>query len=328
MRGSVLLVVPFGLAIAAWFIWPPAGHSFFEFLGWMGSAAAAIFAAISARATLATVQEMRLAREQELRPQLMLNPGADYFTIHWPNLSAAPDDQMQARFERHVGNPAATSAGEPNFVMENFGGGPALDIEIEFQVEYEATRIKLPRHYQEIPFGSENNIGLGRPAKTETFGDLHLHRQNVFRTSPLLSSERTFKSYCGPGETCDIGVAVDLCWYIALRAMQEAGQPRKFPLGWSILPLTVVANYRSSVEPALSEEFDFDVQVAVWPHAFNGSPKEIWEGVSPPELRIVLKFVGKPRSSRAGPSAASPATGVGGFFQQAWRLGRGPARAV
>jgi hypothetical protein len=299
MRSSALVVVAFALAVGAWFIWPPAGHSFFEYLGWMGSAAAAVFAAVSARATLATVQEMRLARQQEQRPQLTLDPGTTTFSFCWPDLSSAADDKMQARFERHIGDPPVASAGMPNFVLANFGGGAALDIEVRFAVAHDDVRLKIPPHYKEIPFGSENTIGRGRSSKPGDSADLYLTRPRVFQSSPVDSTDKAFRSHCGPGGTCEFEISDSLCWYLALRAMHEARPRRGNPIGHPSFVLTVEARYRSAVESSLVEVFAFDAQVAIWPYAANGSPKEVWKDISPPELRVVLAFVPKPRPAPA-----------------------------
>lgn len=296
MRASAPFVMVFGLAVLLWIFAHPAGHSFFEFLGWMGSAGAAVFAAVSARATLATVQEMRMAREQEQRPQLTLEPGSDYFQMFWPNLSAKPDDQLYPRFEQHNRTPAETIGGRPAFILENFGGGAALDITITFTLDDDDSPISLPRHYTQIPYGSTNGITLRPATGNKKVMMVSLHSPGHSFLAGAMSSAERFQSHCGPGAQRSIQLPEVVIWLLALRTMQEAAQAKGLFASPTKRTLQVQISYRSALEDELSETFVFEAQTYSSPHPINGTPAAIWSGVSPAELRVDFEFVPKPRT--------------------------------
>lgn len=291
MRQSAPFVIVFGIILLLWVVAVPKEKSFFEFLGWMGSAGAAVFAAVSAQATLQTVREMRRAHVEERRPELTLDPGADYFTLSWPDTTAAAGEETHPRYNTHDRVSGETRRRTPFLLVENFGGGAALDLDIKFECidHAEAAPPVIPSHYARVPHGSRNGL-IFDPVRSH----VTLRTPGSSFLDVARRSHTVFVPHCGPGVRRAVDVPRPVLWWLALRALEES-----VTRGFLALPprrmLDVTITSRSAAAGARADRYRFSVRLGVHPDAVNGPPEVIWEDVESGELRVSFEFLPEPR---------------------------------
>lgn len=291
MRQSAPFVSTLLVLILLWAIWRPEGTSFYEYLGWMGSAAAALFAALSARATFETIRETRRAHTAERRPELTLDPGSDYFTLSWPDTTAAGGDQAHPRYNCHWREDDKVKRRPPFLLLENFGGGAALDLSVTFLcIEEEAdTPPAIPAHYKAVPYGSSNRLIYEPKNGLLTFRT----PGSSFIDRPKRSAS-TFIPHCGPGIQRPVEIPRQVLWWLALRTFEDAtGRGFLSPPIRQTLEITIRS--RSAAEGERLDRYRFAVRCAVHPDAVNGTPKAIWEDSASGELTVSFELQPQPR---------------------------------
>lgn len=118
-----------------------------------GTALAALFAAYSAwtssrsaRAARDAVDEARLARKEEKAPRLVLERDFLDFEFVWPHpesLNGEPVYLARKHWKDKVPSP-------PTFSLTNHGGGPALELEIVFDLDDPNGELFVPEMFKPL----------------------------------------------------------------------------------------------------------------------------------------------------------------------------------
>ena len=206
----------------------------FEGIAAVSALGATMLTAISAYFAGRAVQEASAARKEEISPRLVLEQNFEGFHFTWPGKNSSnsgPD--LFARLTKDQ-----SDFETPSFTLTNHGGGPALEVQIVFELEDPNNDLTVPKGFEQFGLSIwEEPPSEAQPAfKVLSFND------ETTRTGsglPLYKKQTTDLSNCAPSQTRVIEFPHGLMTRLFLRGVQSMAERSIHSTG--ILPLTLKA---------------------------------------------------------------------------------------
>lgn len=200
---------------------PVTSGEIFDGIAAVATLGAAFAAAISAYISSKTaevakeaVKEAQLARRAELAPRLVLDRNFSSFYFRWPDpneRSGGP--ALLARMQGRDESPLP-----PTFSLTNYGGGPALELEIVFEIEDQNGCLEVPESLKSHGLSIENYPSSNVQPEFKVLN--YLGRDGSGVGLPLYKRSTTDIVNCAPGQTRTIDFPMPLLNRIFLRGLQ------------------------------------------------------------------------------------------------------------
>lgn len=303
VRAAAPVVTVLYLLLLVWLFSGGGELSFLGFLVSLGGPAAALFAAWTANetrriavATKETVEESRRSRAAGQRPILTLEPAYDVFELRW---SSAESDGPRAWCIRR--DPPEEVRLRPALTLTNWGGGPALDINVEIGIVDSESPISVPTQYRHVPHHGTDRARL--EIQSGKYLVFRPHSGHSYMSSPR-SRASAFLPAIGMASVRRLEIPRSVLHRIFIRTLQGAAAPdRTLLAGPYETTFEVTMTYASAEETGLEARFEFKLRASATPDAINGSAATIWEDEEGP-LRVYFELLPLPNHQNAANSAA------------------------
>lgn len=185
----------------------------FQAVASISALAAAVCAAVSAYASWRTAKEARASRKADLAPRLVLEKNFIDLHFQWPHPASVNGGPVfLARKHSKDRDPSP-----PTFTLSNYGGGPALEIEIVFKLKDKNGSLDLSEQFKKL--------GLHTYSESEPHGEKH-HNMLEFRNPdgkatirPLYKKGTIDVPNCAPGQSREIEFSKRILPRVMLRGL-------------------------------------------------------------------------------------------------------------
>lgn len=233
-----------------------------QVLGAVSTLGAALVAAITAifawRSSLAAqeaVREARLARKSEYTPRLVLEKDVLDLHLQWPHPDSLNGEPVMLSRKHWKSKDLEV----PTFSLTNYGGSPALELEIVFEFDDPNPELNLPDIFKEIGFSISDGIGSDFQPD---FKVLEISRNGGGVGMPLYRKWTVDLPNCAPGQTRQIEFPTGLLSRAFVRGLQYLQNREMQPL-----ILTVKINFHT-VE---LEKEDVQFRFHMFPFYYGGT---------------------------------------------------------